>query len=436
MSTPGQQVSDTRRRKRTPSAAGAGAPAQARKNATDEGASCAAPGASESAVDALLTRLEDTAWLTAQAISVGRRMSGGRREPQTAARPPGSTRARRSSRPRARARAQVQVVVLDPAARALLDAMPVAVLWLNQHGAVQHCNAAALQRLGTPLLGESWRRVAAERISVLGIRDPLPADAARATTMVSSNAYLNGQLVVLTDAHTGTPPEPGAPSHEQQSRDRQLVRLGRLCAGLAHQLRTPIAAAQLYLDLASASGDRVYLARAQSALDALARHSESVLTLARGELLCEPDVSLNTLLTLVQRQAQALRGRLHMDMPAALPAVRCNLHLLAGALLNLVDNAMRASKSAEAQLSVLSTNGAVQFQVSDDGDGFPTHLLPLLGQPMPSSRTDGAGLGLEMANMIVEAHGGSLTIESSAAGTHVRVSLPRTSARPRLPARS
>ena len=434
MNAPHQQAAGTRSRKRA-------------KPTTEARVIDAPCSSGESDVEALLSRLEDTAWLTAQAISVGRRMPGGRRQPRAVAATGVTGRAAAATVAAGRAGDTgsaggsarnsrgaglpgAREVVLDPAARALLDALPLAVLWLNQHGIVQHCNAAALKRLGSPLLGETWRRIAAERL-VAGA-DAAAADSTRASAVVNSNAFLNGQLVTLSESHSAAPVHAVTLTAAQHGRDRQLVRLGRLCAGLAHQLRTPIAAAQLYLDLAAASGDRLYLAKAQSALDALARHSESILTLSRGELLCEPDVSVATLLTLVQRQAQALRGRLHIETPAELPTLSCNLHLLSGALLNLVDNAIRASKSTEAHLKVLWLTDSLHFQVSDNGDGFPAHLLPLVGKALPSTRSDGAGLGLEMANMIVEAHGGALTIDPQAGGTCVCVRLPITATPPSL----
>jgi two-component system sensor histidine kinase FlrB len=386
----------------------------------------------------LLARLEDTSWITAQAISVGahrgarsERARGAQRAARAAAAgAPGSPLQDLPARPATAAHGRA-AGMLAPGARALLDALPLPVLWLDAQGAVRHCNAAALARLGQPLLGLAWRDIVADRLARC-----VPA------LQVASNAFCNGQLVLRATAgevpsvrdtalgwDAGVTVGPSvidrAAAERERIRERQLVRLGRVSAGLAHQLRTPIAATQLYLDLAAGSGDRTYLEKAQSSLDALTHHCESVLTLARGELRTEADVALSTLLTLVQRQALALRGSLVVTMPDEPLPLPCNPHLLAGAVLNIVDNAMRASPRALAQLVAERHADGVSLTVIDDGDGMPEALRARLGQPLPSTRPEGSGFGLAMANMIVEAHGGRLHIDATpGGGTRVQVLLP------------
>lgn len=297
-----------------------------------------------------------------------------------------------------------------------MEALPMAVLWLDCSGTVRHCNARALQLLGTPLLGVLWR--------VVVDRQPHPAALASG---VQSNAFRDGQLVVylppLAEAvDTST-------AQHAVERERMLARLGRLSAGLAHQLRTPITAAQLYLDLAVARGESRYLVAAQSALDALTRHCESVLTLARGELRMDEGVAVVTLATLLERQTAGLRGTVRYT-PATRPAsLRCNAHLLVGALTNLIDNAVRAAPAAAARVQFSVDDAALNVVIDDDGPGFPIEWLPYRGELLRSSRSDGSGIGLAMANLMIEAHGGNLTIANrSGGGARVCVRLPCTPA--------
>lgn len=100
---------------------------------------------------------------------------------------------------------------------------------------------------------------------------------------------------------------------------------------------------------------------------------------------------------------------------------------------NLLDNAERHARS-RVVLSVRETDGDVELVVADDGPGIPSdlrdHVFERFGRPDDdrSRGAGGAGLGLAIAREIVEAHGGTLTLEGDglpAAGAVFVVRLPR-----------
>lgn len=106
-------------------------------------------------------------------------------------------------------------------------------------------------------------------------------------------------------------------------------------------------------------------------------------------------------------------------------------------LRNLVSNALQHGKEAQdiahVQVSLLTTPDSVQIQVSDQGPGIPSGHIAAVTEPFyrpdasRSRNTGGFGLGLTLANLIAQAHGGSLEIDSdpeTLPGTRVTITLP------------
>jgi signal transduction histidine kinase len=90
------------------------------------------------------------------------------------------------------------------------------------------------------------------------------------------------------------------------------------------------------------------------------------------------------------------------------------------ALRNLIDNALKYAPSKRpVEISILSTNKTITFDVKDFGSGIPEELIENLTQPFyriktrNSPRKNGFGLGLTICKKIVEAHGGSLRIKNN-----------------------
>jgi signal transduction histidine kinase len=111
--------------------------------------------------------------------------------------------------------------------------------------------------------------------------------------------------------------------------------------------------------------------------------------------------------------------RVRTEIPSALPSVRGDRERLRQVLQNLVDNAVKySSAGAEVELSAVSMDGVIQMYVRDQGPGIPLEDQKLIFEKFGRSNAGGvakpgSGLGLFIARSIVEAHGGTLDVEST-----------------------
>jgi signal transduction histidine kinase len=114
------------------------------------------------------------------------------------------------------------------------------------------------------------------------------------------------------------------------------------------------------------------------------------------------------------------------DVPEGLPAVRGDRQKLTQVVVNLVRNALHATKPDEAvRVAATTRGGDVVMAVEDDGPGVPAAVRARLFQPFASTKGDeGLGLGLYMARLIVESHGGRLDLLDRPRGARFEVVLP------------
>ncbi|HEY3499965.1 MAG TPA: HAMP domain-containing sensor histidine kinase [Polyangiaceae bacterium] len=226
-----------------------------------------------------------------------------------------------------------------------------------------------------------------------------------------------------------------------------------LLANVSHELRTPLARIRLALELVR-SGDATradsYLTDIEDDLAELEQLLEGVMTaarldLARGEAgdalppLRKAELPGDTLL-----KAAIVRFRIHhpdrtltaQELPE-LPVVLADPAMLRRVLDNLLDNAVKFSEPGdpiELEAARRPENGepeALLIRVRDHGMGIAPGDLPRVFEPFFRSdksrarATGGVGLGLAIARRVVEAHGGSIAVESSeGAGTCFTIALP------------
>ena len=311
---------------------------------------------------------------------------------------------------------------------ALIEGLPGGVLVLDAHGVIQETNPAAVALLGEPLLRQTFSAVLA--------RAAVNSGAIGEHTELRTGRYVNvsrrelcegGEVVLLTDI---------TESHLMQvflTRQQRLVTMGELAAGLAHQIRTPLAAALLYASQMTLPGRSAEdLARCSEktvgSLKQLDKLVNDMLAFAHGGAVRER-VSVSALLEQVAQWLRpALRQGVRLTIRTQAPGlmVRANAPSLVSAVLNLATNALQAA-AADLNLELLARRGAhnrAEIVVSDNGPGVPEHIRERIFEPFFTTRARGNGIGLAIVKNVVEAHAGSVRLAESDGGATFIIDLP------------
>lgn len=213
-----------------------------------------------------------------------------------------------------------------------------------------------------------------------------------------------------------------------QERLRRLVEnRTQILAALSHDLKTPVTLLRLRAEQMGEGDDRD---RILKTLDEMEMMISSVLEFAQATLLGElpRDVELGALVGSVCDDL-ADAGAAIDFVPAPQLRYPCRRIALKRALTNLVENAVKYGGGARVTLQ--GTTDAVLIMVDDNGPGIPPDKLDMVFMPfyrLDEARSEGGvGLGLSIAQAIVQGHGGDIRLENRAeGGLRVSVSLPRS----------
>ncbi|MBA4243171.1 MAG: PAS domain-containing sensor histidine kinase [Pseudomonas sp.] len=313
--------------------------------------------------------------------------------------------------------------------QSLLDLLPGGVIVIDGQGVVREANPVARALLGQPLVGMLWRQVIARNFAP---RDDdgheiSMRDGRRLSIATRSLHGEPGQLVLLTDL-TET-----RRLQDQLSRHERLSALGRMVASLAHQIRTPLSAALLYAShlneqVLPAEQQQRFAGRLKERLHELENQVRDMLIFARGELPLPDRLSPSVLFDALRAAADAHVGDMAVRWQCDVREgeLLCNRDTLVGTVLNLIDNAIQAGgREARLKVHLYRRDNQVRLCVSDNGPGMSRETLARLGEPFFTTKTTGTGLGLAVVKAVARAHQGQLLLQSRAGrGTCAIVSLP------------
>jgi two-component system sensor kinase FixL len=200
-----------------------------------------------------------------------------------------------------------------------------------------------------------------------------------------------------------------------------------MAAGVAHELNQPLTAIANYAHacerlLARPGADPAELREALRQITAQTTRAADIIrrlrTLARGRQAERLPVAVNALVEelreLIGTDAVVHGVQLSLDLAPRLPEVMADPGQIQQVVLNFVRNsveALAAQPPREPRVaisSVLTTDGAVELSVCDNGPGLPPELNKRIFDPFFSTKENGTGLGLAISSTIARAHGGTV----------------------------
>ncbi|WAS91182.1 ATP-binding protein [Nannocystis punicea] len=232
-------------------------------------------------------------------------------------------------------------------------------------------------------------------------------------------------------------------TQDQLVQSSKMAAVGTLVAGLSHELNNPVAIIRMSAQMLLRRGSRDPFVR--RTLERIERHSQRCAGLVEALLAysrrrpqvaerCELGQVLTWLLELARPEAAERGIRLVADFaPDHLPALVVHRPALESALLNVIGNAADATSRggiievhARAAAGEDDVDGA-EILIRDSGVGIAPQALPHVFEPFYTTKAPGkgTGLGLPMTQKFVQAHGGSIHVDSELGrGTTVRLWLP------------
>jgi signal transduction histidine kinase len=239
----------------------------------------------------------------------------------------------------------------------------------------------------------------------------------------------SGTLVLISDVTDEV-------ALQRQMKDAErLSTMGTLAAALAHEIRNPLEALNLNLELLERIMQHI---RVDSEVSRLAGVVENFLSFARPGNSASSSIRLDSLLhqvvELIENQAKSRGVTVDIDMDGEPIIVRGFEDRLKQLFLNLVINgidAMPEGGDLSLQAEIVGRTDSKQpatlavVSVRDTGEGIPHERLHRLFEPFYSTRIQGTGLGLTIAARIAKEHGGVIRIESiPGEGSKFTVELP------------
>jgi PAS domain S-box-containing protein len=234
-----------------------------------------------------------------------------------------------------------------------------------------------------------------------------------------------GQLMVFTDLT-----ELKALEAQAVLRDR-LSSLGEMAAGMAHELRNPMAVIAGYTKMLSKKVDPSLLHVVDSVVAEVAvmdRIITDFLSFARPTELNVSSVDLDRLMRKCITSIAGDRKDIGVRFDShAIPPVPGDEILLRQAFTNLIQNAVDSMpQGGELGFGFALEGNVLEITISDSGHGIPEQIHDKIFLPFYTTKDRGTGLGLAIVHKIVVSHRGSITVQSSEKGTTFRVKLSLT----------
>jgi two-component system, NtrC family, sensor histidine kinase HydH len=247
------------------------------------------------------------------------------------------------------------------------------------------------------------------------------------TTVSAVNRVLDLELTLILDSY-----------RDQQQRklksNERLVTIGQLAASIGHELRNPLGTIETSVYLIAQKLDRLgvndegtdrHIQKARKQVQLCSKIISDLLELARSRTPTRRQLSVETV---IDEALEALTWPLAVTRNKSINgqlSVYADPEQLRSVLVNLMENARDAIQSdGSLEIEASSSNDGVAIRIRDSGPGIAPSDQSRVFEPLYTTKAHGNGLGLALCRRIVAAHGGTIELESVAAGASFRVWLP------------
>jgi PAS domain S-box-containing protein len=233
-----------------------------------------------------------------------------------------------------------------------------------------------------------------------------------------------------------------AHSRDALLQSERLAAMGSLLAGVSHELNNPLSAivgqAEMLAEDSVGTAFEERAKRIGAAAERCARIVQTFLAMARQRdnprSLVDINDTISSALELTEYALRTAGIAVRVNFGSGLPSVVGDRDQLHQVLVNLVVNAQQAMEEGEAFEKVLTIRtsvnqaGRVLIDVTDTGPGIPPAARNRLFEPFFTTKrhggTGGTGIGLSFSHGVVTAHGGTIDVQPSRRGAHLRIELP------------
>jgi signal transduction histidine kinase len=217
-------------------------------------------------------------------------------------------------------------------------------------------------------------------------------------------------------------------------RAQTMATIGSVVAGVAHEVRNPLFAMSVNIDVLASEldtqpGTREIIEALRVERDRISRLMQDLLDFGRPSSGASHCCTLDGILRRAIANVQPVAAKLGIELrvtSADAPDLDCHPERLEQVFQNVVENACQHSPAGSVvSLATRVLGDRVQVSVRDGGPGFPVEALPHVFEPFFTRRKGGTGLGLAIVNKIVDEHGGQVSAANHPeGGAVVTVELP------------
>lgn len=246
--------------------------------------------------------------------------------------------------------------------------------------------------------------------------------------------YLNadrveGAFVILDDLESRPVTAPDDPEHDERLVNMQrMAKLGEMAAGLAHEIRQPLAAIRNYahaltrfIEAGRPGEDTLplvtHITQQTERADRYIAYARNMIGQGRDHFR-RIDIArvVDDSLGLIERRARLLDVNVRLALASRLPPVEGNPSQIEQILVNLMTNALDAMDGCglrELQIDVSAIGRqAIRLRIEDSGRGIPDSRLSTIFNAFDSGKDEGMGMGLSISRALAERHGGQLWAET------------------------